>query len=221
MMRAAVVVLSMLWSATPVFTQFTPKNMNLGPEVARKCAEQGDADCQAKLGWFYEDGVSGVKEDHEQAIIWYRKAAEQGLISAQMALAATYEGGYHVPQDYAEAAKWYERAAERGDPRAQGRISLFYWSGKGVPKDLVRAHMWANLAVAGEQSKYQDQINDINAGPGTKKQKEEVIQVLRNSRERPVKAAIQMRSAIESEMTPAQISEAQRLARDWKPISGK
>ena len=104
--------------------QLTPKNMALGPEAARKCAEQGDADCQAKLGWFYENGVDGVKEDHVQAVQWYKGAAEQGHIPAQLALAATYQGGYHVPQDYAEAAKWYQRAADRGDVDAQRELAF-------------------------------------------------------------------------------------------------
>lgn len=200
-----------------LYAQLTPKNMGLKPEDARKCAEQGDPDCQAKLGLFYEDGADGIKEDHVQAIMWFRKAAEQGLIEAQMALAQTYEGGYHVPQDYAEAAKWYQRAAERGSVDAQREISFFYWMGKGVPKDLVRAHMWANLWVLGEQSRHQDQIDAINAGPGTPKEKEEVIQILRGSRPELIQVAIETRSAIEREMTQAQIAEAQRLAREWKP----
>jgi TPR repeat protein len=177
----------------------------------------GDADCQAKLGWFYEVGLDGVKEDHVQAIKWYRRVAEQGLMAAQMALATTYEGGYHVPQDYAEAAKWYQRAAERGDLDAQRKIAFFYWVGKGVPKDLVRAHMWANLTAAREQSRYQDEINAINAGPGTPSEKEETIEILRSSRQEPVKSAIETRNLIEREMTQAQIAEAQRLAREWKP----
>jgi hypothetical protein len=57
----------------------------------------------------------------------------------------------------------------------------------------------------------------IIAGPGTPKEKDEVIQVLRSSREVPVKNAIETRNSIEREMTQAQIAEAQRLAREWKP----
>jgi hypothetical protein len=204
------------WSS--LYAQLTTKNAGLGPEAARKCAEQGDPDCQAKLGWFLEEGREGVKEDHVQAIKWYRRAAEQRLVVAEMALATTYEGGYHVPQDYVEAAKWYGRAAEQGDVDAQEKMAIFYWTGKGVSKDLVRAHMWANLTVVGEQSRHQEQINATSAGPGTQKEKDEVVQIFRNSRQEPIKLAIEMRDSIEREMTPAQIMEAQRLARLWKPI---
>jgi hypothetical protein len=202
-------------------SQITEKNLSLAPDDARRCAEKGDPECQAKLGWFYENGYSGVKEDHEQAVLWYRRAAEQGLVPAQTSLASIYENGYHVPQDYAQAARWYERAAQAGDASAQGKIAGFYWVGKGVLKNLVQAHMWANLAAVGEQNKYQDRIDAVLAGPGTKEEKEEVIRVFRDSRVEPIKLAIRVRELIEGEMTPTQIAEAQKLAREWKPVVHK
>lgn len=207
--------------------QVTLKNMSLKPEEARKCALEGDADCQAGLGMFYENGSDGVREDHAEAIRWYRKAAEQGLVITQVVLAKIYEGGYHVPQDYAEAAKWYLMAAERGDLNSQETIALFYWSGKGIPANRVRAHMWANLAVVGEQSYSEDRVsalNAINAGPGTPEEKGLAIQIL--SIKRPERSSFAemvfgMRKSIEASMTPAQIAEAQRLAREWKPTKAK
>jgi len=42
-------------------------------------AEEGHADAQYNLGFMYAAGV-GVKKDVAQAIIWYRKAAQQRLI---------------------------------------------------------------------------------------------------------------------------------------------
>ena len=44
----------------------------------RKKAEQGDADAQYNLGFMYANG-RGVPKDEVEAVIWYRKAAEQGL----------------------------------------------------------------------------------------------------------------------------------------------
>ena len=43
----------------------------------RKAAEQGLAEAQYKLGFQYDQG-EGVPKDHEQAIVWYQKAAYQG-----------------------------------------------------------------------------------------------------------------------------------------------
>jgi len=58
---------------------------------------------------------------------------------------------------------------------------------KGVPQDYVLAHLWFSLAAA--------QSND----PELKAD------------------AIENRDLAESKLTPAEVNEAQRLAREWKP----
>ena len=45
-------------------------------------AEQGIVEAQYRLGWSYAMGV-GVEQDYQQALAWYRKAAEQGPAAAQ------------------------------------------------------------------------------------------------------------------------------------------
>jgi TPR repeat protein len=68
-------------------------------EVARKRflaaeakAEQGDADAQFLLGLRYYQG-NGVAKDFVEAVKWYRKAAEQGHLFAQMSLGYCYKDG--------------------------------------------------------------------------------------------------------------------------------
>ena len=41
----------------------------------------------------------GVEKDHEEAVVWYRKAAEQGVSEAQNSLAHAYRNGEGVTQD--------------------------------------------------------------------------------------------------------------------------
>ena len=53
----------------------------------RKAAEQGAPNAQLSLGIAYEEGVI-VKQDLEQAAMWYRKAAAFGLEDAKKRLAA-------------------------------------------------------------------------------------------------------------------------------------
>ena len=55
-----------------------------------------------------------MPEDDAEAVKWYRKAAEQGLASAQCYLGLRYDFGKGVPEDDAEAVKWYRKAAEQG-----------------------------------------------------------------------------------------------------------
>jgi hypothetical protein len=54
-----------------------------------------------------------------QAVDWYRKAAEQGYVLAQMSLSGRYFDGHGVPQDSIEAYKWANLAAApaSGEPR--------------------------------------------------------------------------------------------------------
>ncbi len=70
---------------------------------------------------------------------------------------------------------------------AQLMIGTMYLYGQGVPQDYVQAHMWFNLAAS-------------RFAPGSDRD-----------------AAITGREEIAALMTPAQIAEAQRLAREWKP----
>ena len=50
----------------------------------------GCAPAQNNLGVCYESGA-GVPKDTAQAVVWYRKAAEQGLARAQCNLGICYD----------------------------------------------------------------------------------------------------------------------------------
>ncbi len=125
--------------------------------------------------------------DYVTALKEWRPLAEQGDSDAQYNLGVLYDKAYGVPQDFAEAAKWYRLAAEQEHAYAQRSLGLRYAVGKGVTEDYVQAHMWLHLAAA-------------NLPP---------------SRDRD--AVAEPRDTVETLMTPAQVAEAQRLAREWKP----
>jgi len=61
------------------------------------------------------DSGDGVKQDHTEAVRWYRKAAEHGNVFAQNNLGVMYNKGDGVKQDYVEAVRWYLKAAEQGN----------------------------------------------------------------------------------------------------------
>jgi len=156
--------------------------------LIKPLAEQGIAKTQYNLGVMYHKG-EGIPQDYTEAMKWYQKAAEQGLAAAQYNLGIMYNNGEGVPQDYTEAMKWYRKAAEQGHADAQYFVGAMYGTGQGVPQDSVLAYMWLNLAAA-----------RFSASEGEKRGN-----------------AILNGEIIASKMTPAQIDEAQRLAREWKP----
>ena len=154
----------------------------------RKAAEQGVAYGQYSLASHYEQG-HGVRQDYAEAVKWYRKAVEQGYDLAEPKLGLMYYDGRGVAQDYAEAARWFRKAAEAGDVTGQYYLGLMYYNGQGVPQDYVWAHMWFNLSAS------RIVVSD-------KSERDEIVQ---------------KRDMVAVRMTPAQIAEAQKLAREWKP----
>jgi hypothetical protein len=94
----------------------------------------------------YENG-RGVPKVYQEAVKWYRLAADQGDASAQNNLGVMYENGRGVPQDYKEAVKWYRLAADQGDASAQYNLGEMYENGRGVPQDYKEAVKWYRLAA--------------------------------------------------------------------------
>ena len=94
-----------------------------------------------------------------------------------------------MPQNSAEAAKWYRKSADQGEATGQHNLASMYYYGQGVPQNYVQAYKWLNLAAAG---------NTVAATEYRGK-------------------ALKNRDIIAKKMTPAQIAEAQILAREWKP----
>jgi TPR repeat protein len=97
---------------------FTQTDMNpVIYELVKKAAMRGNAAAQFSLGvmnYDFRDLSSDQdKVNPQEALIWYRRAAEQGDCDSQFSLGTAYERGIGVPQDYIEAHKWYNLAAPR------------------------------------------------------------------------------------------------------------
>ena len=69
-----------------------------------------------------------------------RKAADQGVASAQYNLGGMYYRGEGVAQDYTQALFWYRKAADQGDAYAQYNLGGMYDRGEGVAQNFVQAH---------------------------------------------------------------------------------
>ena len=82
----------------------------------------------------YDNG-EGVPQDYQEAMKWYRLAAEQGARRRPNQPRAHVHQRRGVPQDDQEAVKWYRLAAEQGLAAAQTNLGLMYDNGKGAPQD--------------------------------------------------------------------------------------
>ena len=147
-----------------------------------------------------DEGVAAyIRGDYATAIREWRPLAKQGNAKAQFNLGRMYRFGWGVPQDNAKAAEWYRKAAEQGYAKAQFKLGFMYDDGLGVPQDYVQAHMWFTLSL-------------LDSPPGEHKHTGDYRHMSVESRHMSVKS----RDIIAKMMTPAQISEAQKLAREWK-----
>lgn len=158
-----------------------------------RSAEQGHAGAQCRLGLLYFVGRRGVRQDDVEAVRWWREAAEQGHARSQCQLGVMYVKGRGVSKDEVEAVRWWREAAEWGFARAQAKLGFMYLLGEGVPQDYVQAHKWLNLAASQFWSSEQ-------------KLREKIVY---------------FREEVASKMTPAQIAEAQRLAREGRAQSDR
>jgi TPR repeat protein len=156
-------------------------------DLVRPLAAAGDARAQALLGVMHYRG-RGVAQDYGEAVTWFRRAADQNDVAGLFYLGFMYSEGQGVPQDFAESAKWFRLAAERGDAGSQYNLALSYAKGETGQPDNVSAYMWFNLAAA------RFPASDTR----------------RN-------AAITNRDSLAGKMTAAELAEAQKRAREWKP----
>jgi TPR repeat protein len=106
----------------------------------------------------------GVELDPEQAVEWYRKAAEQGLAVAQANLGTMYWDGTGVRKSRPLAIQWYRKAAEQGFTWAQFFIGEAYFTGAGLPLDRKQAAQWYRKAAEEDHTEAQYRLGAYLSG---------------------------------------------------------
>ena len=115
-------------------------------------------------------------------------------------------------RDYATALQLLRPLAENGNPDAQINLANMYFDGNGVPQDYKESVKW--YLFAADQGSVDAQIalgflyEYGDAVP------QDYIQAHKWF---DLASSDLYRDAVAAKMTPAQIAEAQRLAREWKP----
>ncbi|MYD87791.1 MAG: sel1 repeat family protein [Acidobacteria bacterium] len=147
-----------------------------------------------------------------------RPAAEQGDPEAQFHLGSAYQSGTGVPEDDAEAVAWYLRAAEQGYANAQFALGFAYSNGEGVALDNAESLAWFLRAAEQGHDAAQWMLGTTYSWG------------LRGTPRDDIAAYMWLHLAVsqndghdrspldqlEARMSPAQIAEAQRLAREWR-----
>ena len=95
--------LAVLATSQPGFTEIP----ELEIEQLRQKAEQGDSEAQFGMGAVHHY----LKENYREAAEWYRMAADQDHVGAQLSLGLLYYDGRGVPKDFVKAWAWLNLAA--------------------------------------------------------------------------------------------------------------
>lgn len=148
-----------------------------------------------------------------------RTSAEEGDASAQYRLGLLYEGGVGVPQNYKKAKEWFEKAAKQGHVGAQADLGTLYLQGAGTPQSAQMAAFWfSQAAEQGDVLSFAKLGWMYAEGRGVRQDSIQAHMWYNLSAAQGEPRAAEARDALATQMTPAQIAAAQRLARDWKPI---
>ena len=159
-----------------------------------------------------------LAQDYETAMREWAPLAAQGNAEAQNMVGYMYRWGQGVAQDFETARYWYRLAADQGHQSAQNNLGLLYRYGLGVPKDYAKAFRWFLRAAEQGNAAGQNHVGLMfYKGEGVKQDYIQAYQWAFLAAEQGMDPALEALSMLEQEMTPAQIKEAQALARAWRP----
>jgi len=167
----------------------------------------------------WDDGVAAIQRgDYATALpIWHR-LADQGDLRAVVYLGYMYQNGWGVPQDYVAAVSWFRRAAELGDTNGQNSLGLAYAEGRGVAQDYTVAVSWLRRAAEHGDAVAQNNLGWMYFyGYGVPQDFVNAHMWINLGAANGDPEHLKSRNFVAERMTPAQIAEAQRLAREWKP----
>lgn len=185
-----------------------------------KAAEQGLAKAQYRLGMSYH-AAGGTDRGWEKSAQWMRKAAEQGHAGAQHELGVRYAiGRKGVTENNHLAAKWLRKAAEQGDEDVYLLLAELYVTDEHLAEDYKETVKW--LLLASEQGRglahaaAQNNLGVMYAkGTGILNNNVKAHMWYNIAGANGDELGARNRANIEKKMTPAQIAEAQKLAREW------
>ncbi len=126
-----------------------------------------------------------------------------------------YGKGLGVPQDDKTAVKWHTLAAEQGYAAAQTNLGLMYDNGQGVIQDDKTAVKWYRLAAEQGDAIAQFNLGNMYAkGQGVIQDNVYAHMWFNIAASSGNKNASENRDIVAKRMTPADISAAQKLARE-------
>ena len=138
-----------------------PETAKDGALLMKEAGEAGDTRAMCDYGLLFITPGSPVMQNSEEALRWFRMAAEHSDDRGQFLVGKAYYDGDVIKQDYNQATKWFTLSAEKGYAIAQYYLGHMYYHGNGVPRDLDEALRWFGLSVDRECNEARIALGDI------------------------------------------------------------
>ena len=128
----------------------------------------------------------------------------------------------HDKGDFATALRLFRPLAEQGKSSALFNLGLMYRKGEGVPQDYAAAVSLYRKGAEQRDAVAQNNLGVMYAkGHGVPQDYVLAHMWFNLAAAQSYETAVKNRDLAVSNMTPAQIAEAQKLAREWKPKTGR
>jgi hypothetical protein len=152
--------------------------------------------------------------DDAAAFKLFHGLAESGNARAQYWLADMYEFGYGVKKDVPKAISWMEKAANQGLATAQGRLGEIYFTGQEAVQNFKAARNWLQKAADQRNAVAERRLAQMEAqglgGP------QDVVRAYVLYEQAILDGdgySVRLRDELLKQMSPAQVTEAQALAK--------
>lgn len=193
---------------------FLAANYKAAWKELRPLAAAGNADAQYLVGVMYSHG-KGVARDAATSARWYEKAARQGNADAAFNLGfMRYQQG-----KFDDAAPWLLKAAQKGNGMAQYLVGSMYLHGQGLQQDDARAYRWT-LAAADKgvpEAQYNAGLMCTKRVQQQACRRTDAYKWFRLLAAAGYPGARQNVEMLAGNMTAAEISEGDHLAKTWHP----
>lgn len=156
-----------------------------------------------------------LRGDYALAEREFRPLAERGNVLAQYKLGLMYNNGEGVPQDYRQAVDWFNRAAVLGYAPAQSSLGVKFEKGQGVKRNYSEAVRWYRFGAEQGYAMAQYRLGRMYVlGQGVRRDYTEAFAWFKIAAGQGIEDAATARDAIAARLTPKQLADAARKARE-------
>ncbi|MDR3469867.1 MAG: hypothetical protein P4M07_28390, partial [Xanthobacteraceae bacterium] len=118
----------------------------IGGPLLRAAALRGDPTAAFEVASRYSDG-RGVPVNYDEAMKWFDRASDGGVVPAMFRLGTMYEKGLGGKKDIDAARRYYIRAAERGNAKAMHNLAVLDADGGARGPNYKSAAEWFRKAA--------------------------------------------------------------------------